>query len=156
MNKLFLIVFFMSFTLILFESCEKEEDDDEKSETKISSIGSNESHNAGLNCMTCHKIGGSGEGFFNIAGTVYDTSLAHIYPNSLLKLYSGPNATGELKHQIEVDAKGNFYSTEEINFDAGLYVSLTGSISTEHMFTKLPNGQCNSCHGNNIDRIWIK
>lgn len=128
----------------------------EKSESKISYYNGTESHNIGQNCMNCHDQGGEGEYLFSIAGTVYDSSLVNTYPNATLKLFTGSNGTGELKYTIQVDALGNFYSTELINFDNGLYASIEGSLQAKNMMTVLNSGQCNSCHGVSIDKIWTK
>ena len=77
----------------------------------ISSTHDDESHNMGQNCLNCHKSGGSGEGWFSLAGTVYDSLKTATLPNSTVKLYSGPNGTGSLIGIIEVDGLGNFYTT---------------------------------------------
>ena len=112
-------------SILSFLACEKE-----NAESKISYYNDNESHNMGQNCMNCHYQGGPGEYTFTIAGTVYDSSLVTTYPNTTVKLYSGSNATGELKYTIQADALGNFYSSELINFETGLYASVEGSLQT--------------------------
>ncbi len=63
-----------------------------------------------------------------------------------IELFTGPDGTGNLVHTIQVDSKGNFYTTE--NFDiAGLYPVLTGpSGNKSYMGSSLTSGQCNSCH----------
>jgi len=139
-----------SLFMIVLQSCEKENEN----ESKISSIGSTESHHAGQNCMSCHLQGGSGEGWFQVAGTVYDNSKLTVYPNSTIKLFTGPNGTGTLKYTVQGDALGNFYTTESIDFGGGLYPSVQGSASTKHMTSAITSGQCNSCHGSSTDKIW--
>lgn len=141
-------------TLLLFESCEKEED--EGNEEMISSYNETESHNMGQDCMICHKQGGDGEGWFVVAGTVYDSLKTSTYPNSTVKLFSGPNGTGNLVATIEVDGLGNFYSTNNIDFSSGLFTSVSGNTATEHMNSSITTGNCNSCHGESVDRIWAK
>jgi hypothetical protein len=128
-------------------SCEK------GNETKISTYNSNASHNMGKNCMNCHTKGGEGEGWFEVAGTVYDSERVNTYPNATVRFYSGPNGTGDLKYTLQVDALGNFYSTEGFNFGNGLYASVQGDIQTNYMQSSLSSGQCNSCHGNSTGRI---
>ena len=63
------------FMIFLLNSCENssspDNDDNDDNEIKISTFSSDDSHNAGNDCMTCHKSGGSGEGLFSAAGTVY-------------------------------------------------------------------------------------
>jgi hypothetical protein len=56
---------------------------------------------------------------------------------------------------VEVDARGNFYTTETINFENGLNVEAEnpdGNIS--QMTGPITTGACNSCHdGVGRDRI---
>ena len=153
-KKVFIIITMMISTLLLFESCEKEEN--EGNELMNSSYNETESHNMGQDCMSCHKQGGDGEGWFVVAGTVYDSLKTSTYPNSTVKLYSGPNGTGTLVATIEVDGLGNFYSTNNIDFGSGLYTSARGNTTTKHMITSINTGNCNSCHGESVDRIWTK
>lgn len=141
-------------TFILFESCEKEEN--EGNEQMTSSFNETESHKMGQNCMNCHIQGGDGEGWFVVAGTVYDSLKTSTLPNSTVKLYSGPNGTGNVVAIIEVDGLGNFYYTNSINFGDGLYTSAKGNTTTIHMNTPITTGNCNSCHGASVDRIWAK
>jgi hypothetical protein len=138
-------------SFIATQSCKK----NNSSETNISATGGNKSHNMGQNCMNCHKSGGKGEGWFNVAGTVYKFGTSNTYPNAIIKLYTGPNATGTLKYTIYGDAKGNFYTTENIDFGSGLYPFVQGTNATNQMISATTSGQCNSCHGVNIDNIWI-
>jgi cytochrome c553 len=153
-KKVLTIIMVVISTLVLFESCEKEEDGG--NETKNSSYNDNESHNMGQNCMNCHKQGGDGEGWFVVAGTVYDSLKTSTYPNSTIKLFSGPNGTGNLVTTIEVDGLGNFYTSNSINFGNGLYTSASGNTTANHMNSSITTGNCNSCHGESIDRIWTK
>ena len=140
---------------IVFTSCEKEEFGE--NETLISRHSDNESHNTGQNCMNCHTGGGSGDGWFTIAGSVFDALNADPYPNATLKLYTEPNGSGTLIKTIEVDGKGNFYTTENVDFTNGLYANLTATNGNEiHMISAISTGQCNSCHGDSTDKIWIK
>jgi len=142
-------------TVFLLYSCQNENDgDNDDDEQKISTYFDNDSHNAGQNCMNCHVSGGSGEGNFIAAGTVYDNLKTSIYPNATVKLYSEPNGTGTLKHTIEVDGLGNFYTTSFIDFSNGLYVSVEGNSEIKHMASPITSGQCNSCHGSSTDKIW--
>jgi mono/diheme cytochrome c family protein len=145
-----LILLIVNITLF-FAACEKE------NETKISSHNSNESHNTSQNCMNCHKSGGKGEGWFNVAGSVYKTDLISIYPNADVKLSSEPQGAGTIFNTIEVDRNGNFYTTESVNFDGGLYVSVIGTNGEEvFMDSKITHGKCNSCHGSSTEKIWIE
>jgi len=76
--------------------------------------------------------------------------------NGKIELYSGPNGTGDLKYTIQVDGKGNFYTTETIDFGTGLYVTASGSLGSNSMGSVITSGQCNACHGVNTDKIWTK
>ncbi len=147
-------VLLLALTLIGFgvSSCEKEGGN----EKKISMYGGDDSHNMGQNCMECHKSGGEGEGWFNIAGTVYDTALIATLKNTTIKLYTEANGGGQLKYTFEGDAKGNFYSTDDINFGDGLFPSVQGPTGTQYMSTSVKTGACNSCHGATTDKLWSK
>lgn len=152
--KLKLIALFVTLggLLMTFQSCEKDEN-----ETKISSYSSSESHNEGQNCMSCHVSGGDGEGWFSVAGTVYDSNQSNLYPRTTVKLYTGVRGTGTLKATVQVDTRGNFYTTESIDFGSGLYVSAVGTTGNEeHMRGKITSGQCSSCHGVTTDKVWAK
>lgn len=150
-NHLITITIVLLGALLFSQSCEKEEN-----EMKVSSHDGTESHHAGENCMGCHSSGGEGEGRFTLAGTVYNIQRTATYPNATLSLYSGPQGTGSLKLTLEVDAMGNFYTTEAVNFGDGLYPAMEGNTSVEHMNQATTTGQCNSCHGTSTERIWTE
>ena len=149
MHSALIVVFFL---LVL--SCDVLENDE--SEAKVSKYFSKESHNMGKDCMNCHKSGGEGEGWFVVAGTVYDSSKTVTYPNTTVKLFSGPNETGNLVATFQVDGNGNFYTTENINFGSGLYPSVLSNNSVSYMYGKITEGKCNSCHGVSNDPIWVR
>lgn len=135
--------------LFLLSSCEKE-----GNETLISKNGQNESHQQGNNCMKCHTSGGKGEGWFVVAGTVYSLNLQTTLPNGLILFFSGPNGSGTLLKTIETDQLGNFYSTEDFDFSAGVYTAATGNDTTIYMNAQVTTGQCNSCHGQSTEMIY--
>lgn len=122
----------------------------------ISSFHSDESHRTGENCKNCHSEGGKGEGWFNVAGTVYDSTLEATFPNTLVSLYKDPSGAGLPEVTVEVDELGNFYTTEAVNFGENLYPAVTGNESTIMMVGPVSDGQCNKCHGSSTDRIWAK
>lgn len=140
------------FALSIFASCGK----NKNNETKISAYNDTESHNMGQNCMSCHLQGGSGEGWFNVAATVYDSLQISPYPNTTVKLYTGPNGTGTLKYTIEVDGNGNFYTTEDVDFSTGLYPVVASNSGTNYMSTPIYMGNCVSCHGSSTSKIWAQ
>ncbi len=152
-KKQILLLLLLGLSTFIFQSCEKDEG---KNEKKISMYGGDESHNKGQNCMECHKSGGEGEGWFNVAGTVYDTALIATLKNTTIKLYTEANGGGQLKYTFEGDAKGNFYSTDDINFGDGLFPSVQGPTGTQYMSTSVKTGACNSCHGATTDKLWSK
>ncbi len=147
-NPLFTFVVILAIFITL-QSCEKD------NETKISSYNSSESHKNGENCMSCHTSGSSGEGWFIVAGTIYNENLSSTYPNATVKLFSDTLVV-DLVATIEVDNLGNFYTTQNIDFENGLYVSVVGANTNNKMLGKITSGQCNSCHGVTTDRIWTK
>lgn len=132
-------------------SCKKEGNCDEKN---ISEAGNDESHNFGMNCMQCHKSDGEGEGCFSVAGSVSNTSLAAPLTSGTVKLYTAANGGGTLKHTIQIDSKGNFHTTESIDY-TGLYAAITGpGGTTNYMSSSLTNGACNTCHGVSTSKLW--
>jgi hypothetical protein len=125
--------------------------------SSFSKTGKKKSHNMGLNCMSCHKFGGSGEGVFKFAGTVYDTTYTQTNPDCFVDFYTGPKGTGKLLKRIPVDGLGNFYSSGRISRIKGLYpsvVSATGNV--KYMGGQISSGECNSCHGVTSPKIWVK
>jgi hypothetical protein len=106
--------------------------------------------------MNCHKSGGKGEGWFNVAGTVYDSAGTQTLSNVTVKMYTGPNGTGTLKYTVEGDNLGNFFTTNGIDFGAGLYPAVQGTATTHYMATAITQGQCNSCHGVSTARLWTR
>jgi len=147
--RIFTSIAIVSLLLIVLQACE----DEGENETKISSSLSSESHKSGENCMNCHVEGGSGEGWFTVAGTLAQNDSNTSFANTVVKLSSGPNATEALEYTIMVDELGNFYTTENINFTFGLYTSVEGELSTNTMVSVISNGECNSCHDNSISNL---
>ncbi len=148
------VLIFIMIVAISLVSCEEEEFGE--NETVISRHNEFESHKNGEDCMNCHISGGSGEGWFAAAGSVYDSLKTTPYANATIRLYTGPNETGVLIKTIEVDGKGNLFTSENIDFNNGLYATVTGTTgSMKNMNSIIKTGQCNSCHGESIDRIWI-
>lgn len=135
--------------------------DDLQKNIEQSKNGDDESHNQGRDCMQCHKAGGEAGKFesdkwWNIGGTVYSANGIVPTVNGKLYLYTQPNGQGELKYAFEIDALGNVYTNQIIDFRPGLYpyvVSATGG--TAAMNSILPHGKCNSCHGITTDRITV-
>jgi len=124
-------------------------------ETNVSSAGGDDSHNMGRNCMSCHTEGGEGDGCFNAAGTAYYSS-GSTHSSAIVKLFTQPDGQGELRATIYGDSKGNFYTTDDINFSGGLYPAVYGSSGeVEYMNSSITKGACNSCHGVSEERIEV-
>jgi hypothetical protein len=153
-HLIFLIIIgFVVFTL--FYSCDTNSSGDGSKEL-VSSFNSSRSHKTGSNCMNCHVQGGGGDGLFSVAGTVYDEALNSVLPNSILRIYNSPNSDEMPVAVIEVDGRGNFYTTANINFGDGLYTSVEGPTTKIFMESSITSGSCNSCHGDSTERIWAK
>jgi len=126
---------------------------------RVSAHGTSFSHTdgrRGVDCLGCHNIGGNNAYQYSVAGTVYQLNLQDYYPDATVNLYSGPNGSGDLVATIEVDANGNFYTTEPIDLGNGqgngIYPSITGSevnSSTFFMNDSTNDGGCSNsgCHG---------
>lgn len=134
-------------------ACEKEEFG-EPSDMKSTSLSS-ESHHNGDNCMNCHKSGGSGEGWFTVAGSVYNSTQTVPYITATIELRTGQLGAGNLVATIDVDQNGNFYTTETVDFGNGLYALVKGGTATNYMTQKITTGACNSCHDSS-NKLWTE
>ncbi len=148
--SLLTIVFAATILVFTFPSCKKNKCGD----TNVSFSGGSKSHNFGQNCLNCHKSGGEGEGCFTVAGSASNSALTSNLTGGIIKLYTGANGSGTLKYSIPIDSKGNFYTTESIDY-SGLYPAITGpSGATNYMSGFLNTGACNSCHGASTGKLF--
>ena len=149
----FTLLIFLVLTSFLISDCSHY--DMEKRISMTSTNGEDESHNNGQNCMNCHSQGKKGEGWFNMAGSVYKIDKVTHNANGKIHLFTEPNGQGVLKYTLEVDGKGNFYTTKEINFEGGLYPAHESSQGV-FAFMQSPtiSGQCQSCHNISTDKIF--
>ena len=148
--SLLTIVFAATILVFTFPSCKKNKCGD----TNVSLSGGSKSHNFGQNCLNCHKSGGEGEGCFTVAGSASNSALTSNLTGGIIKLYTGANGSGTLKYSIPIDSKGNFYTTESIDY-SGLYPAITGpSGATNYMSGSLNTGACNSCHGASTGKLF--
>ena len=110
----------------------------------------------GENCVTagCHNEG-SGNAVLQISGTVFqfqDLNQAYINSFAVIEFYTGPGGSGELNRSLQVDAYGNFYSTEPLSaalYPALRYEDTDGNIHRVHMprpTVPIQPGSCNICH----------
>lgn len=114
--------------------------------------GKQESHLTGSQCMKCHQAKGDAPGIFTVAGTITDKT-GNVMPGAIVQLTSEDAAVvpggGTVYTQINVDALGNFYTTEKLPFpDPGAIPSVISAnngkvVSMEYMSL---SGACNFCH----------
>ena len=156
-RKNILIFLIVLLQLLLSVGCGSNEDDDDDGGSKISLHNTNDSHNSGQACLNCHNAGGSNQYQFRLAGTVYNLTETAVYPNTTIFLYTSANAAGSLVATVEVDARGNFYTTQSIDWgNSGLYPVVESNQGTRFMSTPTSSGNCNGCHnGNNVSRIYV-
>ncbi len=151
-NK-YAIILLIVMGIISTQSCKKESGNNV---INISKHNSTKSTGMSGNCMNCHKSGGTGDGWFSIAGTIFDSGLINPSPNGTVIIYDGPNGAGNMIATIEVDASGNFFTTESVDFSGGLYPSvISTSGQSSYMSASVNTGDCNSCHGITVDRIFV-
>jgi hypothetical protein len=148
------ILILLSILTIVFSGCSSK--DENNSTAMVSRHNETESHNNGKACMSCHASGGSGKGWFGIAGSVYAEDLKAAAPNGTIYLYSGPDGTGTLVATVEVDGKGNFYTTASAIPSSGAYAQIKGTSGNMlNMSGVVTTGNCGSCHGASTARILI-
>lgn len=150
-NRIAIVLFSIFFVLV---GCEKDENGNEY---LVSENFSEESHNAGEDCMSCHVPGGNADGWFTVAGSVFNKELDELATNGVVELTTEPQSAGSIIATIEIDAKGNFYTTEAINLAGGLYATVESQDGSKaYMITEVTTGSCNSCHGSSTDKIWVE
>ena len=76
-----------------------------------------------------------------------------IYPNITVRIYHTEKMEQSVE-RIEVDGKGNFYTTTPVDWEAGLWVSVTSDSESRKMPQAVTDGSCNNCHKGQ-DRISI-
>lgn len=114
----------------------------------VSAHGDTRSHNEGQNCMECHQQFGPGPGRFSVAGTVFDEGGAPT-PDATVELWTAPGGQGERVIRVEVDALGNFFTTEALDLAAAAafpFVTADDGARTNLMPFPTSSGACNVCH----------
>ena len=97
------------------------------------------SHNAGRDCLTCHRE-------FGVAGTVYRAD-GSAYPGATVRLTTAPSGGGSVALSLTSDGSGNFSASRSVGFGSGLYTDVTGGTGAPRAMTAaVTSGACNSCH----------
>jgi hypothetical protein len=97
------------------------------------------SHNAGRDCLACHRD-------LSVAGTVYRES-GSVYPGATVRLTTAPDGGGTVVLSLSADASGNAYTSQRVSFGSGLYVDVAGSGDARRaMKAAITGGACNACH----------
>ena len=68
-----------------------------------------------------------------------------IYPNVTVKIYRTEKMEQPVE-RIEVDGKGNLYTTTPVDWEAGLWVSVTSENKSRKMPQVITDGSCNNCY----------
>jgi len=111
------------------------------------------SHNAGQDCLGCHKTGGTGKGVFTVAGTVYKSG-GGAQTAAMVTIY--PQGSTTAQATMTVDGLGNFWTTQTVaalvpaagqTLVQGVraVIQPTGGTSAA-MLGVISNGSCNACH----------
>jgi len=101
--------------------------------------GSRASHNAGQDCLRCHRD-------FGVAGTVYRAD-GSAYSGATVRLTTAASGAGTVVLALTSDAAGNFYTSQSVGFGSGLYTDVAGTGGTRRsMAATVTSGACNSCH----------
>jgi Regulator of chromosome condensation (RCC1) repeat len=111
------------------------------------------SHNAGQDCMSCHKTGGTGKGVFTVAGTVYKSG-GGAQTAATVNIY--PQGSSTAQATMTVDGLGNFWTTQTVAalvpaagqtlvLGVRAVIQPTGGTSVA-MLGVISNGSCNACH----------
>ena len=155
LNKPVCLLFY--FLLFGFFACEKNNVDNTSPTDVIliSHYGDSISHRNGENCRSCHRESGGAPGIFNVSGSVFDSASSLAFPNASLRLYTEAGGKGIVQYELEGDALGNFFSTEQVNFGNGLFPVVLSDSSTRSMGSFIQHGHCNACHGITTNRIKI-
>ena len=97
------------------------------------------SHNAGRDCLGCHRD-------FRVAGTVYRAD-GSAYPGATVRLTTAADGGGSVVLSVSTDASGNFYTSQGVSFGSGLHADVAGTGGTRRsMAAPVTSGACNSCH----------
>jgi len=154
MKKLLLTIGFIGLSLVVFLGCKKS-----NSDSGIQSRhNGTTSHNNGEICTTCHQAGGSASEYkWVMAGSVYNETGISMNPNGMIYLWTGVSGNGDLKATLEVDGKGNFFTTYSVIPSGSVYPQVINAAGTgvKNMPLPVTTGNCNGCHGVSTGKIWV-
>lgn len=112
----------------------------------VSEQGGQASHETGRNCMECHQANGVGPGRFTAAGTLYGAGATPLRP-IVVEFISVVD--GSVLIDVEVDALGNFYTTEPLPLPEAPVLprmrTHEGAVVASMPFPTL-SASCNLCH----------
>lgn len=122
-------------------------------------VTSKTSHNAGQDCLSCHKIGGAAESaaVFSTAGTVYKSN-GSVQANATVNYYI--YSTNTLVASLKTDDSGNFYTEAFVDGlfygtvgVTGVDIEVQGPSGLRTMPGVVTNGSCGTCHGKSNGNI---
>jgi len=117
------------------------------------------SHNAGQDCLSCHKIGGVAESaaVFSTAGTIYKSN-GSVQANATVNFYV--SGTNTLTGSFKTDDSGNFYTEAFVDglfygngSVTGVDIEVQGPSGLRTMPGIVSNGSCGTCHGKSNGKI---
>ena len=146
------LAFIMTFILIFQTGCKKENEGSGTSTHYSTSSGGMSG-----NCQQCHTPGNGEAAAWTVAGTVFNQDLSTPSPNGTVYIWKVVSGTWKLVASLEVDANGNFYTSNSILPSGSFYPQVEGaSGDLESMPVFCTSGSCNRCHGISQPRIWVK
>jgi hypothetical protein len=153
MKKSLIASLILVIAIISFTGCKK---NNGGNKTASSTHNSTSSKKMSGVCQSCHISGGEATGWWTVAGTVYTEDLSAVAPNGTINFYTGPDGSGDIVATLEIDAYGNFYTSNSILPAAGTYPRITGTSGNSQTMPQIcTSGNCNSCHGVTCAKIWI-
>lgn len=97
------------------------------------------SHNAGRDCLGCHRE-------FTVAGTLFRSDGTPLAGGSV-RLTTAAEGAGTAVVTLTSDGSGNFYTRQSVAFGGGLYADTGGTSGARStMKAAVTSGACNSCH----------
>lgn len=71
-----------------------------------------------------------------------------------VRLFGAAQGAGGVRYQLQTDANGNVYTSENITFGNGLFPAvISASGDTAFMTEAISDGACNRCHGQSTERV---